>query len=201
MIRAVVATVLLGALQAVADDAPVLAPSLVPSQSQPGEALREAMHVWHRGERTSGFVPFLISGVSTVTTGSLLVAGGSQLGRGAGWTLLSFGALEVLAGLYFGLSSFGKEAALDAAFLADPVAFQASERARLNRITSRFQPILLAVEGALTLAGGTTAAVGGFRKDDTMLGVGLGLAVQGLVLFLLDWAVLDRAQAYASVLR
>jgi len=195
------AMVLLVGLHAVADDAPVLAQSLVPTQSPPGEALREAMHVWHRGERTSGFVPFLISGVSTVTTGSLLVAGGSQLGRSAGWTLLSFGALEVLAGLYFGLSSFGKEAALDAAFLADPVAFQASERARLNRITTRFQPILLAVEGALTVAGGTMAAVGGFRHDDTLLGVGLGLAVQGLVLFLLDWAVLDRAQAYASVLR
>jgi hypothetical protein len=33
-----------------------------------------------------------------------------------------------------------------------------------------------------------------------MLGVGLGFAVQGLVMFLLDWAVLDRASAYSTAL-
>jgi transketolase C-terminal domain/subunit len=33
-----------------------------------------------------------------------------------------------------------------------------------------------------------------------MVGVGLGLAVQGLVMFLLDWTVLDRARAYENAL-
>jgi hypothetical protein len=52
----------------------------------------------------------------------------------------------------------------------------------------------------MTVAGGALAGGGALTSNDTVLGVGLGLAVQGLILFLLDWAVLDRAQAYQAVL-
>jgi hypothetical protein len=68
------------------------------------------------------------------------------------------------------------------------------------RITNRFQPILLAVEGALSVGGGAFAGVGALRHDELMLGLGVGFAIQGLVMFLLDWAVLDRASAYATAL-
>lgn len=170
------------------------------AQRAPGDPLRDQLHAWHRGERVSGFVPFLGSGVASTVTGGLLVAGGSPLGRGAGWVSIGFGALEVVAGLFFGLSSFGAEAARDAALTADREAFVASERARVARITDRFQPILLATEGAIALTGGALAGAGAVRRDELLLGLGLGLAVQGVVLFLLDWAVLDRAQAYAVAL-
>lgn len=170
-------------------------PALIPS-----EQLRLQMHEYYRGERLSGFVPFVGSGVGSLVAGSLLLSSNTQLGRGAGWVNLSFGVLEVVAGLYFALSSWGKERALDAALTANPAEFARTERERVARITHRFQPILLAVEAAISAGGGVVAGVGALRNDDLLLGLGLGFAVQGLVMFLIDWAVLDRASAYGTAL-
>jgi hypothetical protein len=170
-------------------------PSLTPT-----DAIRVHLHDYYRGERLSGFVPFVGSGVGSLVAGSLLLTGNTDFGRGAGWVNLSFGVLEVVAGLYFALSSYGKERALDEALTASPADFARSERERVARITNRFQPILLAVEGALSVGGGAFAGVGALRHDELMLGLGVGFAIQGLVMFLLDWAVLDRASAYATAL-
>lgn len=181
-----------------------LAASLVlaqaPTSTLTADQLRVHLHDYYRGERRSGFVPFVGTGAGSLVAGSLLLSSNTELGRGAGWTNLSFGVLEVAAGLYFALSSYGKERALDEALTADPAEFARSERARVARITDRFQPILLAVEGVLSVGGGALAGAGALRRDELMLGVGLGFAVQGLVMFLLDWAVLDRASAYATAL-
>jgi hypothetical protein len=145
-------------------------------------------------------VPFLGTGLATSLAGTLMVTSASTAAKGAGWLLIGFGVLEAAAGLFFGLSSFSNEAARDAALTVDREKFIESERARVKRITTVYQPVLLGVEAALTLAGGVTAGIGALRSDDLMLGIGLGLAVQGLVFFLLDWAVSDRAHAYALAL-
>ncbi len=166
----------------------------------PTDQVRLQMHEYYRGERLSGFVPFTGSGVGSLVAGSLLLSSNTELGRGAGWVNLSFGVLEVVAGLYFALSSYGKERSLDAALSANPAEFARSERERVARITNRFQPILLAVEGVISAGGGVVAGVGALQKNDLMLGLGLGFAVQGLVMFLIDWAVLDRASAYGTAL-
>ena len=164
------------------------------------EQLRLHLHDYYRGERLSGFVPFVGSGVGSLVAGTLLITSNTALGRGAGWTNLSFGVLEVVAGLYFAFSSYAKERALDAALTANPAEFVRSERERIARITHRFQPILLTVEAVLSAGGGVVAGIGALRRDDLMLGLGLGFAVQGLVMFLLDWAVSDRASAYSTAL-
>lgn len=164
------------------------------------EQARVHLHDYYRGERLSGFVPFVGSGVGSVVAGTLLLTSNTALGRGAGWTNLSFGVLEIVAGLYFAFSSYGKERALDLALTTHPAEFARSERERVARITTRFQPILLAVEGVLAAGGGVFAGVGALTRDEMMLGIGLGFAVQGLVMFLLDWAVLDRASAYGTAL-
>lgn len=178
-----------------------LAASLASAQDlTPTDQLRVQLHEYYRGERLSGFVPFVGSGVGSVVAGTLLLTSNTTLGRGAGWTHLSFGVLEIVAGLYFAFSSYGKERSLDAALTANPAEFVRSERERVARIMSRFQPILLGVEGALSVGGGVFAGIGALRRDELMLGIGLGFAVQGLVMFLLDWAVLDRAAAYSTAL-
>ena len=173
--------------------------ALVPT-SISTDQIRLHLHDYYRGERLSGFVPFVGSGVGALVAGTFLLTSNTDLGRGAGWTNLSFGVLEVVAGLYFALSSYGKERSLDEALTANPAEFEKHERERMARITNRFQPILLAVEGVLSAGGGAFAGIGALRHDDVMLGVGLGFAVQGLVMFLLDWAVLDRASAYSTAL-
>ena len=165
-----------------------------------GAARQQYLRDYYRGERLSGFVPFVGSGAGSLVAGTLLIASNTDFGRAAGWTNLGFGVLEVVAGLYFALSSYGKERALDEALTTNAAEFAKHERDRVARITNRFQPILLAVEGALSIGGGTFAGIGALRKDEVMLGVGIGFAVQGLVMFLLDWAVLDRASAYSTAL-
>lgn len=164
------------------------------------DQVRVHLHDYYRGERLSGFVPFLGAGVGSLVAGTFLVTSNTELGRNAGWVNIGFGALEVIAGLYFALSSYGKERALDAALTTNPVEFARLERERVARITSRFQPILLAVEAAISAGGGVMMGVGALQRNDTMLGLGIGFAVQGLVMFLLDWAVLDRASAYSTAL-
>jgi hypothetical protein len=167
---------------------------------RPGEVLRTQLATYYRGERLAGFVPFTVSGVAGLAAGSLLVGSNTDLGRAAGWVNIGFGALELVAGLVVGFSSFGRERSLAELLAKDEGEFLRAERARVERITKGFQPILLGVWGATALAGGVLAGVGGATRDDVMLGLGLGLAVQGLLFFLLDFAVLDRANAYGTAL-
>ena len=181
--------------------APALAGPVAPANAVREDPIRAALHTWHRGERLAGFVPFLGAGLATGAAGGFLVASNGQPARGAGVTLIAFGAVESIAGLYLGFSSFGKESVREAALGTDRSAFVEGERARVARISGLVQPVLLGLWGATALGGGALAGAGALRNDDRLLGVGLGLAVQGLVLFLLDWAVLDRALAYDSVLR
>ena len=101
-----------------------LAASLASAQDlTPTDQLRVQLHEYYRGERLSGFVPFVGSGVGSVVAGTLLLTSNTTLGRGAGWTHLSFGVLEIVAGLYFAFSSYGKERSLDAALTANPAEF------------------------------------------------------------------------------
>lgn len=192
------------AVQAAAQDAPIapaeapLAPTTGPVGAPPErDVLREQLHLWHRGERISGFVPFVGSGLASSLAGTFLVTSDSNAARGGGWVLIGFGVLEVAAGLVFALSSFSAETRRDLELTQDRAAFIEKEKARLKRITTLYQPLLLGVEAAVAVGGGVTAGIGGIRRDEVMVGVGLGLAVQGLLFFLLDWAVSDRANAYA----
>lgn len=164
------------------------------------DAVRDALHLWHRRERLSGLIPFVGSGVATGTAGAFLLASTQQRDQVAGGIILGFGILELAAGLVFGLASLGSEARRDEELTADRAAFLLKERARLDRINTVFQPVLLGFEAALVLGGGITAGVGALKHDDLALGIGLGLAVQALVFFLLDWAVADRAAAYGLAL-
>ncbi|MBL8913558.1 MAG: hypothetical protein JNM17_22855 [Archangium sp.] len=202
--RVLAVCIALTSLAAIAQDAPV-APTtetLTPAAASAPErdVLREQLHLWHRGERISGFVPFVGSGVASALAGTFLVTSDSNAARGGGWVVLGFGVLEIAAGLVFALSSFSAETRRDLELTQDRPAFIEREKARLKRITTLYQPLLLGVEAAVAVGGGVTAGIGGLRRDEVMVGVGLGLAVQGLIFFLLDWAVSDRANAYALAL-
>ncbi len=159
------------------------------------------MHAYVSGERAS-LLPFGFTAAATLATGSVLLAQGdsSRVTWGAGWPLLTLGVAELAAGLAFNLQNASRAAALDRLLAEDPKAFADHERKKLDRIRHLFQPLLLGVEAAVAVGGGVSAAWGASSGSQTALGVGLGLAVQGLALFLLDWAVLDRASAYGAAL-
>jgi hypothetical protein len=164
------------------------------------EQMAALMHTYVRGEWLAS-IPFAISGAATVTTGGLLI--GSEptpLNRGLGWPLLVVGVLQLGAGAVLGVRTPSHEAELSRLLDQHPQDFARAERAHVGRIVNLNQPLLLAFEGAIVAAGAVMGGVGAAQHSFTVEGVGIGLAAQGLLMFVLDWAVLDRARAYLSAL-
>lgn len=177
--------------------------ALLPTQTPralDADQMRAAMHTYFEGEQLSA-LPFVATGGTTIFAGSVMLAlhKGPAV-DGAAVPLIAVGAIEVAAGILFSASAGPRMTKLEALLAGDPNAFRATERARLDRIVKVFQPLLLGVEGALTIAGGTMAITGAVRNEELLTGVGIGLAIQGLAMFLLDWAVLDRAMPYRAAL-
>ena len=170
-----------------------------PPQSLTAAQMAALMHTYVRGEQQAS-IPFAVSGAATVVAGGLLLHGGSDLERGAAWPLLGVGAIELVSGLVLAVRTGGHEAELSRTLAENAPEFARIERAHVDRIQNLFQPLLLSVEGAILAGGGIMAAVAAQHGSSTVEGVGLGLAVQGLVMFVLDWAVLDRARAYSTSL-
>jgi hypothetical protein len=178
----------------VLNDAP--APAGVPSGVSV-DAMRDAMHTYVRGERRSS-LPFGVAALSTLTASALCLTTNEPIARGAAWPLLGFGVLELAAGLFFGLRN--DQPKLDRLLDDDPDAFAAEEKKKVSRISGTFQPLLLGIEGVIIGTGGVLAGLGALQRNGTLEGVGIGLALQGLAFFLIDWAVLDRADDYLAVL-
>lgn len=162
-------------------------------------ALRAQLHTYYSGEALAG-VPFTGAGIASGLTGAGLLATGDSTARGAAWPMFGFAALEAAFGLYLALRNPSRLAEFDARLTANPQAFVTDERARLKSIVHTYQPILLTAWAVVAAGGGGLATAGHFSRDTSMVGVGLGLAVQGLVMFLLDWTVLDRARAWEAAL-
>ncbi len=163
------------------------------------EQIRAFMHTDGRGEGGS-VLPFSILGGTTALAGGLLLTTDNKIAQGAAWPLLTIGALEIIGGLIFALREGPHTQHLDALLDSDPAEYARVERKRVFRIRDRFQPILLSVEAAICAGGGAMAIAGAVVHRETLMGVGIGLAIQGLALFLIDWAVLDRAKGYATAL-
>jgi hypothetical protein len=172
-------------------------PALADTPSLTADQLRGLMHTYYDGERLV-VVPFGLAGVAGIATGSLLAASSTDLARGAGWPVLVFGAVDLLAGVLFSMQAVSNRRTLDQLLTDDPKEFARRERIHILRIRDRFQPILLAVEGVIAGVGGIMAGGGVLDKQPTVEGVGLGLLAEAIVLFALDWTVLDRARAYAA---
>lgn len=173
----------------------------VPKATPGTEQVRAAMRNYVSGERLT-VIPFGFAGIANIAAGSVFLTQGNShhLTWDAGWTALAFGVVELAAGIAFNLSNAGKARKLDLLLDEDPKKFAEQETKRMQRIRDFNQPLLLGVEAVLTGAGALTAAIGYANHSDGTIGLGLGLAVEALILYVLDWTVLDRARGYASVL-
>jgi len=163
------------------------------------ETLRGQMHTYYSGEALAG-IPFAGAGLASAGAGTGLLLSRDPTARGASVPMFGFAAIELAFGIYLAIRNPMRIVEFDAQLTANPNAFVTSERLRLKSIVHTYQPILLALWAAASAAGGAFAIAGQVTSDRTMVGVGLGLAVQGLVMFLLDWTVLDRARAYETAL-
>src|SRR5262245_25466951 len=118
----------------------VATPALADPPLLSAEQLRPLLHTYYEGERLV-VVPFGLAGVAGLATGALLAAGPNDLSRGAGWPVLAFGAVELIAGALFSLQGAANRRTLDQLLTDDPKEFARRERHHVYRIRDQFQPL------------------------------------------------------------
>ena len=176
-----------------------LVPGPARAESPETASLRRELHTYYEGEK-SGALQFALPGLLNVGVGTALLASDtSDVGKGAAVPTVAFGAIEVVAGAVLFLRTDSLLARLDRKLTLDPRAFHEEERAHLRRVDAQFAG-LMAIEIAVTGLGAGLAAGGAFAKDPTVQGVGVGLAVQSTVLFLLDATAAERSYRYLGAL-
>jgi len=184
------ATSLAGASAAAADET-----QPIPVEQASAE-LRADMHRYLREEKRGGAV-LMGMGAPAVALGGGLLAQDQPLWRGFAYPVLIMGALEFFGGLLFYARTNRQRAQLDRSLTAQPAATGRAELARMRRINLQFS-LIEALELTLIAGGTAMAAVGGVTRNDTLTGVGLGLAAESLGLLTFDLFATRRAHRYTG---
>jgi hypothetical protein len=160
--------------------------------------IREEMHRYYTGERLGG-VWLMSLGAPAVAIGTGLLFHPGEFQRGIGYPVLAVGAVELLAGVIFYVSSNRRVPRFDKQLGQSPADFRAQELRHLRGI-NRDMRLLEAFELTLMIASGTMTGIGTLRNDGTLAGVGTGLLIQSAVLFLYDQIASRRALRYTDSL-
>lgn len=184
LLGGILAAVLAGAEAAHADE----------TQPLSTEELRADMHRYLSEEKRGGAV-LMGMGAPAVAVGGGLLAQEQPLWRGFAYPVLIMGALEFCGGLLFYARTHRQRAALDRALTQQPAATGRAELARMRRINLQFS-LIEALELTLIAGGTAMAAAGGAMRNETLMGVGLGLTVESLGLLAFDLFATRRAHRY-----
>jgi hypothetical protein len=149
---------------------------------------------YYNGERNSAYVAGSL-GLTSVGVGSYLLMQKTDFGRGAGWPLVTLGALEAIGAISYAIDVTGKKQHYLDLYARDKAAFQREEYEHIHGTTSRFW-IYRAVEVAITTAGLAAATYGFAAKNDTWKGIGVALFAVGLPLVIIDTINNNRALRY-----
>jgi hypothetical protein len=174
------------------------APSL--AHAQDGAQLRAASHTWFDGERNSGYLWGGAGLLSLGAAGALYRFGnGSDVERGMAYPLAGFGVLQTVIGIGSLLRGSGRADELDARIARSPEEARRSEVDRMRTLNVAFLALEI-VETALVV-GAVSYAATRTRPDQAFSrGVGLGLAIEGGVMLLLDSLAASRAHTYSGQL-
>lgn len=198
-VAAVLAAILAAPLPARANvPAQVSLRAPAPAAPTSTDALRGELHRY-LGQEKRGGVVLMAMGVPAVALGGGLLAQDRALGRGFAYPVLVIGALELLGGLVFFARTSRQLARLDAGLTARPLETIRAEQARMRRINLQFS-LIEALEMTLLVGGIAMAAAGAGTREETLLGVGLGLSVQSAALLTFDLFAARRARRYTHAL-
>ncbi len=156
--------------------------------------LQHEMHQYLHKEMRGGFV-LMAMGAPAVALGGGLLAQDRALWRGFAYPVLIIGALEFAGGLLFSARTPRQVRQLERGFAEDPQATRATELRRMRRINLQFT-LIEAIEVTLLAGGVGLAAVGGGTRNETLTGVGLGLALESAGLLVFDVFAGQRANQY-----
>ena len=167
--------------------------------AQPLSALRGDMRDYFAREQRGGIV-LMAMGAPAVALGASLLVDTPDLWKGMAYPLLILGGAEFIGGLIFAARAPAQVRALESGFSTQPLATQAGELKRMQRVNRQFFLIQI-VEVALMAGGIAMSAAGGAIKNDALTGVGLGLAIEGSGLLLFDVFAAARAMRFHDSLR
>jgi hypothetical protein len=170
------------------------------SFAEDGAELRARAHEWFDGERRSGFV---WGGAGVLSLGAAAglwrFGNGSDVERGMAYPLAAFGVLQTAIGIGSLARGHGREAELDALVARSPEEARSREIDRMRTLEGAFLAIEIA-EVALLVGGATYAATRTREDQGLSRGVGLGLAMEGGLMLLLDSLAAARAHRYSGQL-
>lgn len=160
--------------------------------------VRAAMRRYYEGEFGGGYA-WSTSGGLSVAAGVPMVLSREPLLQAMAVPTLVIGAAQVALGVASFFSAPARIRRFDALLDTDPKAFREAETPRLHGVARAFTVFQLT---ELAIVAGASGLMGaGFaRRDDVMLGVGLGLVVQSLLFLVLDEVASRRADTYVTAL-
>ena len=156
--------------------------------------MRAEAHRYYDDEMT---VSFLFGGFGAVTAGGGAVAltQSGDLAHGFGFSSLIAGGLTVLGAVGYGVAVKIRGDYYRGLADTDLERYQREESEHIGTTNSRFW-LYLGFELAETIAGAGIATYGFAAKNDFAKGVGIGVATQGIGLFVLDVPGSNRAKRY-----
>ncbi len=159
---------------------------------------QDAMHAYFLGEKQQGYFWGGI-GLFALSAGGYAFARRTEFSRGFAYPMMAVGLIQLAVGVVLLVRSDAQIAALDKTFGDGARGFRDAELERIRRVNRTF--LILEIAEAVLIAGGIgLAGVGASRGNDTMKGVGLGLALQATAMLALDGVASHRAHIYQSAL-
>lgn len=181
-----------------ADDVPLGPPAPVAAAAPPltHAEMQASVRSYYGTEFTTGLL-FTAYGAVTAGAGGVVLTEGGDFAKGLGVSSLILGGTTFLGGIGYALAVKIRGGYFTHLVDTDPAAFEREEADRIAGTTSRFW-MYLGSELLETAAGIGIAAYGIAAKDDLYKGIGLGAAIQGIGLFVIDTPGAGRAARYRS---
>lgn len=176
------------ARHAAADEGPV-------SRAEMGDAVRG----YYDSEMTSSFI-FVGFGAAHAGGGAIALTQKGDFAKSFGWSSVILGGLTSLGGAGYALTVAPRGKYFTSLYAKDPAKFRQEELDHISGTNGRFA-LYLGFEITETLAGAGVATYGFVKDKDTLKGIGLATAIQGLGLFAIDLPGALRASRYEDQVR
>jgi hypothetical protein len=160
-------------------------------------ALRQDLDRYFTAEKTQA-VLFLGLGLLSLVAGGVLVTK-EGFSRGTAFPLLGAGLVTAAIGGRVLLRTDGQLAELDARLASDPAGLRASELARIRGINRSFR-LVEAAEVAAIAAGLAMLTLATTPDRSLVRGIGLGLLLEGALLWPMDMIAHGRSRGYTESL-
>lgn len=170
-------------------------PAPPPASVAQKNAMLAAMREYFHEEKTAA--KLAIFGSAIAGGSGIYLMTQSELGKGAGYSLLGVAAIGVVVGggVYFRTNSQLRR--LEDQLATAPLDYKREEGERMARVNAQFRILKIAEYSILGL-GVATTVTGAVKQADLTTGVGIGLILDAGLLLLFDHFAETRAHVYAQ---